>query len=166
MGKWNTPRQNISDKCRLNHNLQNNNTDLPYKFTRLCVTRIIQTSEKMHIYNNKKQTPSICMQITQQPTIRYITHLVLHAVESQINVCCVMHCQKNTSLNLQNQTKSCLHTPVIVTILVRRCRVTYLMILYYSQHGLIPQTPAQFFHRSSHLEKKYLNTEIKICIKV
>lgn len=95
-----TPRLHITNKSCQNHNQQNYNSKQPYKFTRLCITGVVQTTEKMHINYNKKQTPSVCMQITQLPTIRYITHLVLYTMKCLIYMSCIMHCQKNTSPNL------------------------------------------------------------------
>jgi len=145
-----TPGEDISNKSSQDHDQQDHNSYLPYKFTRLCITCIIQTTEKMHIYHNKKQTCTICMQITQLPSIRNITHQMLNTMKCLIYMCCVMHRQKNTSYNLQNQTQSSLNTPIIITILIRRCRITHQMILHDSLDGLIPQTSALFFHRSFH----------------
>lgn len=145
-----TPRLHISNKCSLNHNLQNYNSNQPHKFTRLCIASVVQTTEKMQVYNNKKLTPTIRMLITQKPSIRYITHQVLYAMKSQIHVRCVMHCQKHTSQNLQNLTKPCLNTPVIIPIQIRRCRIGYLMILNNFLHGLFPQRTTQFIHTSCH----------------
>jgi hypothetical protein len=145
-----TPRLYVTNESCQNHNLQNYNSNQPYKFTRLCITCIIQTTEKMHVNNNKKQTPSICMQITQLPSIRYITHQVLNTVKCLIYVCSIMHCQENTSPNLQNKTLSSQYTPIIISIQIRRCRITNQMILRYSLQGLIPQATTQFFERSFH----------------
>jgi len=152
-GQKTTPRLYISNKSSLNHDLLNNNSNKPYEFSRLCITGIIQSSENMHINNNKKQTSSICMQITQLPSVRNITHQMLYTMKCKINMCCIMHCQKNSSLNLQNQTLSCLYSPIIITIQIRWCRIRNLMILYNCLHGLIPLTPSQFLNRSSHLIK-------------
>jgi hypothetical protein len=145
-----TPRQHVTNKSSLNHDLQNDNSNQPYKFTRLCITCIIQTTEKMHINNNKKQAPSICMQITQLPTIGYITHQVLNTMKCLIDMSSIMHCQENTSPNLQNKTQSSQNTPIIISIQIRRCWITNQMILRDDLHGLIPQAPTQFFERSFH----------------
>jgi hypothetical protein len=108
----------------------------------------------MHINNNKEKTSSICMQITQQPSIRNISHQMLHTMKCQINMCCIMHCQKDTSQNLQYQTQSSQNSPIIIPIQIRRGRITNLMVLNHSQNRLIPQTSTQFFHISSHSKNK------------
>lgn len=149
-----TPRQYVTNKGSQNHNQQNNNTNLPNKFTRGCVTCVIKTTKQMHINNNKKKTSSICMQITQQPSVRNVSHQVLNTVKCQVYMCCIMHCQKNTSQNLQNQTQPSLNSPIIISVQIRRSWVTNQMILYDSQHWLIPQTSTQFFIRISHLYNK------------
>lgn len=149
-----TPGEYISNKSCLNHNLQNNNPNQPYKFTRLCITSIIQTSKQMHVNNNKKKRCTICMQISQQPTVRNITHQMLNAMKRQINVCSIMHCLKNTGLNLQYLTQTCLNPPIVISIQIRRSRITNLMILDHCQDRLIPQTSTQFLDLSSHFLKK------------
>eukprot|EP00882_Tetradesmus_deserticola_P000042 GHRQ01000044.1.p1 GENE.GHRQ01000044.1~~GHRQ01000044.1.p1 ORF type:complete len:350 (-),score=-61.41 GHRQ01000044.1:128-1177(-) len=145
-----TPGLYITNKSSQNHNQQNYNSKQPYKFTRLCITCIVQTTKKMHINNNKKQTSSVCMQITQLPTIRYITHQVLYTMKCLINMSSIVHCQKDTSPNLQNKTQSSQNTPIIISIQIRRCWITNQMILRYNQQWLIPQTTTQFFDRSFH----------------
>jgi len=95
------------------------------------------------------------MQISLQPSVRYVTHQMLNTMKSQINVCCVVHGQKNTSQNLQNQTLSSLNSPVIIRIQIRRGGIVDQMILHYSLNGLIPQTITLFFHRNFHLIKVY-----------
>ena len=149
-----TPRLYVTNKGSQNHNQQNYNTYQPYKFTRLRITCIIQTTKKMHINNNKKQAPSICMQITQLPTIWYITHQMLNTMKCLIYMSSIMHCQENTSPNLQNKTQSSQNTPIIISILIRRCWITNQMILRYNLHGLIPQATTQFFDRSFHQKNK------------
>jgi hypothetical protein len=153
-----TPRLYISDKGGQNHNQLDHNSNQPYKFTRLCITSVIQTTEKVHVNNDKKQTCSVSVQITQHPSIGYVTHQVLNTMKSQVNMCSIMHCQENTGPDLQNLAQSSLYTPIIISILIRRCRVPNQMVLYHSLNGLIPQTSAQFFHRSCHLEKNKLIT--------
>lgn len=145
-----TPGLYVTNKSCQNHNQQNYNSNQPHKFTRLCITSIVQTTEKMHINNNKKQTPSVCMQITQLPTIRYITHQMLNTMKCQINMSSIMHCQEDTSPNLQNKTQSSQNAPIIISIQIRGCWITNQMILRYSLHGLIPQATTQFFDRSFH----------------
>lgn len=145
-----TPGQYISDESSQNHDQQNHYSHQPNKFTRLCITCVIQTTEKVHVHYNEKQTRSIGVQITQLPAIRNITHLVLNTMESLIYVCCIMHCQENTSPNLQNKAQSGLNTPVIIPVQIRRGRVTNQMILRYYLHGLIPLATTQFFDRSCH----------------
>lgn len=140
----------VTNKSCQNHNQQNNNSNQPYKFTRLCITCVVQTTEEVHVHNNKKQTPSICMQITQLPTIWYITHQVLNTMKCLIYMSSIVHCQKNTSPDLQNKTQSSQNTPIIISIQIRRCWITNQVILCYSQHGLIPQATTQFFERSFH----------------
>jgi hypothetical protein len=108
----------------------------------------------VHIYYNKKQTCTVSMQITKQPSIRNITHQMLNAMKSLIHMSSIMHCLKNSSQNLQNQTQSCLHTPIVISIQIRRSRVPYQMVLYHGQQWLIPQTSTQFFHRSFHEKRK------------
>ena len=145
-----TPWLHISNKSGLNHNLQNNNSNQPYKFTGLSVTCVIQPAEKMHINYNKKQRPSVCMQITQGPSIRHVTHQMLNTMKCHINMWCIMHCLKNTSPNLQNKSQSCQYPPIVISIQIGRCRITNQVILHYILHGLIPLASAQFFKRSFH----------------
>lgn len=149
-----SPRLYVTNESSQNHYQQNYNSNQPYKFTRLCITCVIQTTEKMHVNNNKKQTPSVCMQITQQPSIRHITHQVLNTMKCLIYMSCVMHCQEDTSPNLQNKAQSSQNTPIIISIQIGRCWITNQMILRYNQHGLIPQATTQFFDRSFHYKNK------------
>ncbi len=148
------PWQNIPNKRSLNHHQQNNNTEQPNKFTRLCITSVIQTTEKMHVYYNKEKRPSICVQITQQPSIRYVTHQMLYAMESHIYMWSVMHRLKNSSPNLQNKGQSSQNTPIVISIQIRGCRVSNQVVLHYILHGLFPLASAQFLKRSFHSKKK------------
>jgi hypothetical protein len=149
-----TPRLNVSDKGSLNHNLQNNNSNKPYKFTRACITCIVQSTELVHIYNNEKERCTICMQVTQKPSIGHITHQMLYTVKCQINMSSIVHCQKNTSQNLQYQTQSSLNSPIIISIQIRRSRVTNQMILNHCQDRLFKDAISQLFDISSHLKIK------------
>jgi hypothetical protein len=133
------PWKYITNKGCQNHNLQNNYTNKPYSFTRRCITCIIQCSKQMHINNNKKERCPICMHITQKPSSRYITHQMLNTMKCQINMCCVMHCQKNSCSNLQNQTCTCLSSPIIITIQIGRSRISNQMIVDHCQNRLVPQ---------------------------
>jgi hypothetical protein len=149
-----TPGQHITNKCGNNHYLQNNNTNQPYKFARLCITGIVQPTEKMHVHNNKEQAPSVCVQITQSPSIRHVTHLVLYAVKSHINVRCIMHSEENSGCNLEYKGQSSQSTPIVISIQIRGCGVCNQMILHYVLHGLIPLASAQFLKRIFHYKKK------------
>jgi len=145
-----TPWQYVSDKCGLNHYQQNNNTNQPNKFTGLCVTCIIQATEKVHINNDEEKRPPICVQITKQPPVRDVTHQMLYTMKSQINMRCIMHCQKNPGPNLQNKSQSSQHTPIVISIQIGGCRISNQMILHYILHGLIPLASAQFLKRIFH----------------
>lgn len=150
-----TPRKNVPNKSSLNHYQQNNNTYKPHKFTRTCIASVIQSTKQMHINYNKEKRCTICMQITQKPSIGHITHLMLDTMKCLIYMSSVMHSQENSGQNLQNQTLTCLNSPIIITIQVRGSRITNQMVLNYSQHGLIPKGSTQFFHFSSHIKIKY-----------
>ena len=149
-----TPRQYIPNKRCQNHYQQNNNTNQPNKFTRLCITCIVQTTELVSIHHNEKQRSSICMQITQKPSIRNITHQMLNTLKCLINMCGIMHCLENSCQNLQNQTQTCLNSPIVISIQIRGSRITNQMILDHCQDRLIPQTSTQLFHISSHWKNK------------
>jgi hypothetical protein len=145
-----TPGQYITNKCCKNHNLQNNNTYEPNKFTWTCITCIVQSTKKVPINYYKEKRCSICMQVTQKPSIWHITHQMLYTVKSLINMCCIMHCLKNTSNNLQYQAKTCLSSPIIITILIRRSRISNQMILDHIQNRLVKNATTLFFYFSSH----------------
>jgi len=145
-----TPRLHIPDKRCLNHYLQNNNSDEPHKFTRLCITGIVQSTEKVHVYYNKEERPPVSMQITLQPSIGYISHQMLYTMKSHINMWCIMHRQENSCPQLQNKSQSSLYTPIIISIQIGGCRVSNQMVLYYILHGLIPLASTQFLKRSFH----------------
>ena len=49
-----TPWQYISDECGQNHNQLNNHSNKPHKFSRACVTGVVQSTKQMHINNNKE----------------------------------------------------------------------------------------------------------------
>ena len=104
----------------------------------------------MHVDNNKKKTCTVCVQITQLITIRNIAHQMLNTMKGQINMRSIMHCQKNTSLDLQHQTLTSQNSPIVISIQIRGCWITNLMILNNIQNRLIPQTSTQFFFRTSH----------------
>ena len=144
------PRQYVPDKCGQNHYQLNNYSYKPHKFTWLSIASIIQCTKQMHIYYNEKKRCTISMQVTQKPTIRHITHQMLYTIKCLIYMRSIVHCQKNSSQNLLNQTLTSLNSPIIITILIRRSRITNLMILDYGQNRLIPQGSTQLFHFSSH----------------
>lgn len=123
-----SPRQYVSDKCSLNHYQQNNNTNQPNKFTGLCVTCVVQATEKVHINNDEEKRPSIRVQISKQPPVRHVTHQMLYAMKSQINMRCIMHRQKNSSPNLQNKSQSSQHTPIVISIQIGGCRISLSLI--------------------------------------
>ena len=104
----------------------------------------------MHVDNNKKKTCTVCVQITQLITIRNIAHQMLNTMKGQINMRSIMHCQKNTSLDLQHQTLTSQNSPIVISIQIRGCWITNLMILNNIQNRLFPQTSTQFFFRTSH----------------
>lgn len=145
-----TPGQYVSDKCGLNHDQQNNNTNQPNEFTGLRVTCIIQATEKVHINNDEEKRPSVCVQITKQPSVWHVAHQMLYAMKSLINMRCIMHSLKNPSPNLQNKSQSGLYTPIVISIQIGGCRVSNQMILHYILHGLIPLASAQFLKRIFH----------------
>lgn len=144
------PGLHVPNKCGLNHNQLNNNSKLPYKFAGLCVTGIVQPTKKMHVHYDEKQGPTVCVQITQQPSVRHITHQVLYAMKSHINMWCIMHCQEDSCPNLQNKGQSRQYTPIIISIQIGGCRISNQMILHYILQGLIPLASAQFLKRSFH----------------
>lgn len=149
-GKESTPGLHVSNKRGLNHNLLDHNSKQPYKFTGLCITGIVQPTEKVHIYYNEEQGPTVCVQITQQPSIRHVTHQMLYAMKSHINMWCVMHRQEDSCPNLQNKGQSCQYTPIVISIQIGGCRISNQMILHYILQGLIPLASAQFLKRSFH----------------
>ncbi len=151
-----SPRKNIPNKSSQNHDQQKNDTNQPNQLTWLCITSVILSTKQMHINYNKEETPSICMQITQQPSIWNIAHQMLNTMKSHVNMCGIMHCQKNSGPNLQDQTKSSLHSPIIISILIRRCGITDLMVLNNTLLGLFLQTSTIFFE-SFHRKKRRKN---------
>lgn len=154
-----TPRKNISNESSENHYQQNHNSNLPNKFSRLCIASIIQPTKQMHINHNKEKTPSIGMQITQQPSVRNITHQMLNTVECLIYMSSVMHCQKNSCPNLKNLAKTPQDPPVIISILIGRSGITNQMILHDTEQRLIQQTSTIFesFHSRKKERKKQMN---------
>ncbi len=130
--------------------LQDNYSKQPYKFTGLCITSVVQSTEKVHIYYNKEQGRTVCVQIAQQPSIGHITHQMLYAMKSHINMWCIMHRQEDSCPQLQNKSQSSQYTPIVISIQIGRCRISNQVILHYILHGLIPQASAQFLKRSFH----------------
>jgi hypothetical protein len=149
-----TPWLYVSNKGSLDHYLQNNYSNKPHKFTRACVASVVQSTKLVHVYNNEKKRCSISMLMAQEPSIRHITHQMLYTVKCLINMCCIVHCQKNTSQNLQYQTQSSLNSPIVISVQIRRSRITNQMILDYRQYGLVKNATALLFHISSHLKIK------------
>jgi hypothetical protein len=78
---------------------------------------------------------------------------MLNTMKCKVHMCCIMHCQKNSCNNLQNQTCTCLNSPIIVTIQIGWSRVSNLMILDYSQNWLVPQRSSLLSIFSSHIKK-------------
>ena len=138
-----TPWKNITNKPGQDHKQQNNYTNQPNRFSRLAITCVIQTTEDMHINNNKKQTLSILMQITQQPSVRNITHKVLDTMKSQIYMSSVVHSQENSCKNLQNQAQPRQNTPIPVSCKVTWSRVTNQVVLNHIQKRLSKQTSSK-----------------------
>lgn len=97
-----SPRQYVTNKGGQNHNQQDDYSHLPNEFTRLSITSVIQATEKMHVNYSEKQTSTVCMQIALLPPVGHVTHQVLNTVKGQINVSSIMHCQENSSPNLQD----------------------------------------------------------------
>jgi hypothetical protein len=150
LGQKETPRQNVTNKCSQNHNQLNNYSNKPYKFTRACIACIIQSTKLMHIDHNKEERCPICMQISQKPSIGYITHQMLYTVKCLIYMGGIVHSLKDSCQNLLNQTLTSLNSPIIISIQIRRSRITNLMILDHCLYWLVKQTTTQFFHFSSH----------------
>jgi len=149
-----SPRQYISNKSSQNHDLLNNHTKNPHQFTWLSITSVILSTKLMQIHHPEKEAGSIGMQISQQPSERNVSHLMLHTMECLIYVSSIMHCLKNSGSNLKDLTLSPQDSPIIIGIQIGRSRISNQMVVDHSQNRLFLQTSSIIHCHSHHVKKR------------
>jgi hypothetical protein len=92
LGQIKTPRQNITLKCSCHHNYKYNYSQCPQLSTWWSIRSIIKTSTYMLIYKNKEKRSSISMNISNLPTIIYISHNMFYTIKCEIYMWSIMHC--------------------------------------------------------------------------